>query len=106
MVRNSPKRCHKLRWGAGTDGGSRRLTSGSEPPEPFQVATEAQAARFLGRCLSYEETAVVRSELPALLSHGNIDWLPVIYTANKYFLTPALHFAMGRKCLTHLLPPD
>src|SRR5690348_17160834 len=110
MVRNSSERCHKFRCGAGTDGGSRRLTTGSpsEPrsPEPFRVATDAQAARFLGRCLSYEETAVARSELSALLSHGDIDWLPVIYTANKYFLTPALHFAMGRKCLTHLLPPD
>lgn len=86
------------------------MTSGSPSrpgsPEPLRVATEAQAARFLGRCLSYEETAVARSELPALLSRGDIDWLPVIYTANKCFLTPTFHFAMRRKSLTHLLPPD
>jgi hypothetical protein len=76
------------------------------PLDPLRVGTEAQAARFLGRCLSYKETGGARSELSALLNHGEIDWLPVIHMANRCFLTPALHFAMRRKSLTHLLPTD
>jgi predicted transcriptional regulator len=71
-----------------------------------RVATAAQTAWFIGRCLNYDGPANIRAELSDLLSCGEIDWLSVTRLSNRCFLTPALDMGLQCKALSYLLPDD
>jgi hypothetical protein len=71
-----------------------------------RVATPGQAARFIARCLSYENAASDRAKLQDLLRGGRVDWLLVARLANSFHLTPALDMGLASKALIDLLPAD
>jgi hypothetical protein len=70
------------------------------------VTTAAQAAWFIGHCISYVASDAASFDLCTLLQNGDIDWLAVIRLSNSSYLTPALNLRLKSKGLTHLLPAD
>jgi hypothetical protein len=89
----------RVRWLDGSSPASRRSRS-------HRIATAADATGFLGRCLSYDNSATLRADLGNLLKLGEIDWLLVASLSNQFHLTPALEMGLQRKALTCLLPSD
>ena len=87
------------RWFEGSSLASRRSRS-------RRIATAADATGFIGRCLSYDNSAALRSDLGDLLKLGEIDWLLVVSLSNQSHLTPALEMGLQRKALSCLLPSD
>jgi len=78
----------------------------AERPRLRRVATAGQAACFIARCLSYDNSTSDRAELQELLRGGRVDWPLVARLANCARLTPALDLGLARKALTDLLPGD
>jgi hypothetical protein len=70
------------------------------------VTTAAQAAWFIGHCISYAASDAASFDLCTLLQNGNIDWLAVIRLSNSSYLTPALNLRLKSRGFTHLLPAD
>jgi len=89
----------RIRWLHGSSSARRRSWS-------HRITTPADAAGFLGRCLSYDSAATSRADLGDLLKFGEIDWLVVASLSNQFHLTPALQIGLQRKALTFLLPSD
>jgi hypothetical protein len=70
------------------------------------IAKRSDAMRFLGTCLSHDDTGAASAALQDQLTGGRIDWLVVLDLANRNWVTPALAVAMRRKKLFDLLPED
>jgi hypothetical protein len=70
------------------------------------VTTAAQAAWFIGHCISYAAPDAASFDLCPLLQDGKIDWLTVIRLSNSSYLTPALNLRLKSRGLAHLLPAD
>jgi putative nucleotidyltransferase-like protein len=74
--------------------------------EEARVSTRTEAVLFLGRCLSYDESASAVADLRRSLSRDRIDWIAVVDIANRHGVSPALWLALKRKALTDSLPGD
>jgi hypothetical protein len=70
------------------------------------ITRPIDALDFLGRCLSYGDSASSRARLEKTLRAGEIDWLLVIGLSNQARLTAALDIGLQHKALSELLPPD
>lgn len=86
---------------------SRELRTGSREPWDIDgVRSCSDAIRFIGGCVSRDDTIGSVGSLSTLLARGPIDWLVVVGVANHHAMTPALWAAMNRKGLADLLPDD
>lgn len=74
-------------------------------PRASRISTRAEAAWFVGRCLS-DSTPASRSELQDILESWDIDWLVVVGLCSGILLLPALAMSLQQKALTRLLPGD
>jgi hypothetical protein len=75
-------------------------------PRASRISTRAEAAWFVGRCLSDDNTPASRIELQNILESWDIDWLLVVGLSSGLLLLPALHMSLQQKALIRLLPSD
>jgi hypothetical protein len=82
------------------------LSPGALLAKQGAVVTAADALLFLGRCLSFRDTAPSIAALKCAITNRDTDWTKIVGLANRNGVTPALWLALDRKGLAIDLPAD